>query len=89
VPKVLSWSGQAENPLESEYILMEEATGNQLGEIWDEMEIHDKLKIVDDILDLEKKFSTLSFTRSVLPDWCNLSGSMNGNPQLWKSLLLG
>jgi hypothetical protein len=68
VPKVLSWSGQAENPVESEYILMEEAAGNQLGEIWDEMEIHDKLKIVDDIVDLEKKFSSLLFTRSVLPD---------------------
>jgi hypothetical protein len=68
MPKVLSWSGQAENPVASEYILMEEAAGNQLGEILDEMEIHDKLKIVDDIVDLEKKFSSLLFTRSVLPD---------------------
>jgi hypothetical protein len=64
----LFWSGQAENPVESEYILMEEAAGNQLGEIWDEMEIYDKLKIVDDVVDLDKNFSSLSFTRSVLPD---------------------
>ncbi|KAF2756096.1 hypothetical protein EJ05DRAFT_502559 [Pseudovirgaria hyperparasitica] len=63
VPKVLSWSGDAENPVESEYILMEEATGRQLGEVWDEMELDDKLKIVDDIIAIEKKFLSLSFTR--------------------------
>jgi hypothetical protein len=68
VPKVLSWSGKAENPVESEYILMEEATGSQLGEIWDELELHDKLKIVDDIVAFERKFSSLSFTRSAPPD---------------------
>ncbi|KAL6706710.1 Phosphotransferase enzyme [Coniothyrium glycines] len=63
VPKVLSWSGEAENAVESEYILMEEARGNQLGEVWDEMELHDKLKIVDDIVAIERKFLSLSFTR--------------------------
>ncbi|KAH8719343.1 kinase-like domain-containing protein [Phaeosphaeriaceae sp. PMI808] len=63
VPKVLSWSGEAENPVESEYILMEEATGNQLGEVWDEIELHSKLKIVDDIVAIEKKLLSLSFTR--------------------------
>jgi hypothetical protein len=67
VPKVLSWSGEAKNPVGSEYILMEEATGNQLGEIWDEMELHDKLKIVDDVVAIERKFLSLSFTRSVPP----------------------
>jgi hypothetical protein len=68
VPKVLSWSGEAENPVESEYILMVEATGKQLGEIWDEMELHDKLKIVNDIVAIERKFLSLSFTRSVSPN---------------------
>jgi hypothetical protein len=67
VPKVLSWSGEAENPVESEYILMEEVTGDQLGEAWDELELPDKLKIVDDIVKFERKFLSLSFTRSVLP----------------------
>lgn len=68
MPKVLSWSGEAENPVESEYILMEEATGNQLGEVWDEMELHDKLKVVDDIVAIERKLLSLSFTRSVSPN---------------------
>jgi hypothetical protein len=65
VPKVLAWSGEVENPVESEYILMEEATGNQLGEMWDEMELHDKLKVVDDIVAFERKLLSLSFTRFV------------------------
>ncbi|KAH7406540.1 kinase-like domain-containing protein [Phaeosphaeria sp. MPI-PUGE-AT-0046c] len=52
VPKVSSWSGKAENP----------ATGTQLGEVWDEMELRDKLKIVDDIVAIERKFLSLSFT---------------------------
>ncbi|KAI9663120.1 MAG: Phosphotransferase enzyme [Bathelium mastoideum] len=62
-PKILSWSGDIANPVGSEYILMEEATGNQLGEVWDELELHTKLKIVDDIVAIEKKFLSLSFTR--------------------------
>lgn len=61
MPKVVSWSGEIGNPVESEYILMEEATGYQLGEIWDEMELGYKLKIVDEIAAIEKKLSSLSF----------------------------
>ncbi|KAF1961603.1 hypothetical protein CC80DRAFT_400961 [Byssothecium circinans] len=63
VPKVFSWSGEVDSPVESEYILMEEATGTQLGEVWNDMELHDKLKIVDDIVAIERKFLSLSFTR--------------------------
>lgn len=68
MPKVLSWSGEPENSVESEYILMEEATGNQLGEIWDDMELENKLAVVDDILAIERKFLSMSFTRYVFPN---------------------
>jgi hypothetical protein len=47
---------------------MEEATGTQLGEIWDEMELDNKLKIVDDLVALERKFLSLSFTWFVHPN---------------------
>lgn len=53
---------------------MEEATGTQLGEAWDEIELHDKLKIVDDIVTIEQKFLSLSFTRSVSPNLCDYAG---------------
>ncbi|KAH9879800.1 hypothetical protein J1614_001824 [Plenodomus biglobosus] len=54
VPKVLAWSGRIDNSVQSEYILMEEAIGTQLGEIWEEMELSSKLKIVDEIVTIEK-----------------------------------
>jgi hypothetical protein len=62
VPRVLSWSGDVENAVGSEFILMEEATGTQLGEVWDDMEIDVKLNIVDEIVAIQKKFLSLSFS---------------------------
>jgi hypothetical protein len=83
VPKVLSWSGEAENPVGSEYILMEEAAGTQLSKIWLEMELRDKFKIVDDIVAIEKKLLSASFTRVVTSQRCSCTGLINGNSQLW------
>jgi hypothetical protein len=61
----LSWSGEAGNPVESEYILMEEANGVQLAEVWDEIELYNKLKIVDNIVAIENKFMSRSCARAV------------------------
>lgn len=80
MPRVLGWCGDAGNPVESEYILMEEADGEQLGEVWGEMGISDKLKIVDEIVAIEKKFLSVSFTRSVLLDWCTRIDIANKPP---------
>ena len=44
---------------------MQEAVGTQLGEIWDDMELDGKLEIVEEIIAVEKKFLSLSFTRFV------------------------
>ena len=46
MPKVLVWEANAENPVISEYIIMEEAEGTQLGEIWDDMGIDEKNVVV-------------------------------------------
>jgi hypothetical protein len=39
VPKVLAWSATSQNPVESEYIMMEEAKGSQLHTVWPELEL--------------------------------------------------
>ncbi|EAW11438.1 phosphotransferase family protein [Aspergillus clavatus NRRL 1] len=52
VPQVLGWSATSNNPAGSEYIFMEEATGTQLGVIWDE------LKVVS----IESKMLSVSFS---------------------------
>ncbi|KAI2606604.1 kinase-like domain-containing protein [Hypoxylon sp. NC1633] len=63
VPKVLAWSMEADNPVQSEYIVMEEAAGDQLGDIWDTLSLETKLEIVKDLVAIEKRLLSVSFTR--------------------------
>jgi len=63
VLKVLAWSATENNPVGSEYIIMEEAKGMQLSEVWDSMELEDQLSIVNEIVILDQKFLSASFSR--------------------------
>ncbi|PVH75331.1 hypothetical protein DL98DRAFT_551674 [Cadophora sp. DSE1049] len=63
VPKVHAWSAVSDNPVEAEYILMEEACGTSLGDVWEDMGIHSKDKIVKDIVSIEQKLLSVSFSR--------------------------
>ncbi|KAI0104819.1 kinase-like domain-containing protein [Nemania sp. FL0031] len=63
VPKVLAWSIDADNPVQSEYIIMEEAAGVQLSQVWDTLPLKAKLGIVKDLVGIEKKLLSISFTR--------------------------
>jgi hypothetical protein len=65
VPKVFAWSAAANNPVEAEYIIMEEAPGTQLEDVWDGKTISDKTKIVKGLVEIEKKLLSVSFTRFV------------------------
>lgn len=62
MPKVLAWDARSDNPVESEYIIMEEASGIQLGKVWDSMEIDVKGEIVGQLASMSKKFLSVSFT---------------------------
>ncbi|KAG4433485.1 hypothetical protein IFR05_011023 [Cadophora sp. M221] len=63
VPKVHAWSAVSDNPVEAEYILMEEACGTSLGDVWEGMGIHSKAKIVNEIVSIEQKLLSVSFSR--------------------------
>jgi aminoglycoside phosphotransferase (APT) family kinase protein len=63
VPKVLAYCADATNPVGSEYILMEQAKGVQLSEIWDDMDIDDQAKVVRSIIEIEAKFLAASLDR--------------------------
>lgn len=41
---------------------MQEAAGAQVGEIWDEMDISKKIKIVDQVIEIEKKLLSVPFS---------------------------
>jgi aminoglycoside phosphotransferase (APT) family kinase protein len=63
VPKVLAYCADAANPVGSEYIIMEQAKGFQLSEIWNDMEIDDQAKVVRSLIEIESKFLTASLDR--------------------------
>lgn len=92
VPKVLAWSATSQNPVESEFIIMEEAKGSQLHTIWPELEIRAKRDIILQIVDIEKKMLSVSFDK-----WVRLSlmepskkrRSPNLHPQDWVAIYQG
>ncbi|EGE04025.1 phosphotransferase enzyme family protein [Trichophyton equinum CBS 127.97] len=61
VPKVLAWSSCSDNSVGAEYIIMEEAKGTQLSQMWDEMKLHDRSEIIDDIVSIEQKLLSVTF----------------------------
>jgi hypothetical protein len=63
VPKVLGWNATVENPVQSEYILMEEAKGAHLGETWDSLDTDAKYAITEDIVSVATKIFSVSFSR--------------------------
>ena len=63
VPKVLDWSAAEGNAVQAEYIIMEEAQGSQLHEVWQDLPLPVKCEIVKQFVDIESKLLSLSFDR--------------------------
>ena len=71
VPEVLAWSGNASNPVGSEFIIMEdlEAAGaKQLAYAWEyELELPAKIRIAKDFVDIQARLLSTTFTQYVGP----------------------
>lgn len=65
MPRVVGWSATSHNPVESEYILMEEARGSQLATQWDELNSKAKLAIMREVVAIETKMLSISFSQCV------------------------
>ncbi|RMY96794.1 hypothetical protein D0864_05048 [Hortaea werneckii] len=65
VPKVIAWDGERANAAWCEFILMEEAKGNPLAAIWPIMELDEKFKIVEEVVGIQKKLQSVTFSRPV------------------------
>jgi hypothetical protein len=65
VPKVLAWSATNQNPVETEYPIMEEAKGSQRHIVWPGLELRTKLDIIHQIFDIGKKLLSVSFDKWV------------------------
>lgn len=82
VPKVVAWCSQTrENPVGSEYIIMEEVPGVQLEYVWPSMSIQDRLGVVKSIASYQKAWTSTSFTSyGSLYFAKDLNGSPNKQP---------
>ncbi|KMP03699.1 LOW QUALITY PROTEIN: hypothetical protein CIRG_03391 [Coccidioides immitis RMSCC 2394] len=61
--QVHTWSACADNPVGAEYIIMEEATGTKLEDIWDNLSLEDRIGIMKDLVLIENKLLSVSFSR--------------------------
>lgn len=66
VPRIVGWSAYSHNPVGSEYILMEEATGTQLATQWDDLNPEAKLAMMRKVVAIETKMLSVSFSQYVL-----------------------
>lgn len=87
VPKVTSWSGDDDNSVESAYILMEYAIGENLGDQWQDMDIDDKFTVVADVVAIQKKFSSFSFAKYVQYLCEQLTDRLTESTQTWLLVL--
>lgn len=60
-PKVLGWSGVSDNPLGTEYIIMEKARGKELEETWYTMASDERESIMKKIVDVESLLFGIQF----------------------------
>lgn len=63
VPQVYEYSASSNNPVGAEYIIMEEAAGEPLDCAWLHLSAKAKLSIMHEIVSLEAKLTSISFSR--------------------------
>ncbi|CAN9473666.1 unnamed protein product [Alternaria alternata] len=65
VPRVLAWSATDQNPVQAEYIIMEEASGSQLHEVWQDPPLRKKSDIIREFVDIERRLLSISFDNGI------------------------
>lgn len=53
VPKIYTYAATSQNPVGSEYIIMEKVAGKDLGEVWFDMTSKQRLELVTQVVDME------------------------------------
>lgn len=61
VPRILTYSLDASNPVGVEYIIEEKAGGEPLGNLWHNWPRESQLSLVTELVDLEAKLASVSF----------------------------
>lgn len=77
IPKVFAWSSSTDNPVRSEYIIMEKVQGKELEHTWYTMTAKEKRAIVEKIVDIEKTLFAIRFPASGSIYFKNSVGAQN------------
>jgi hypothetical protein len=67
IPRIITWSADQSNAVGAEYIIEEKAAGEPLGQFWkalDTSPMSDRMAIVDEILEIESKLTSVKFAKS-------------------------
>ncbi|KAL9105601.1 MAG: hypothetical protein Q9227_009259 [Pyrenula ochraceoflavens] len=64
VPSVYDWSSSASNAVGVEYMIMEKVQGIELQDLWYSMSVKERMNIVGNIVDLERKLFEIPFPAS-------------------------
>ena len=64
IPKVFDWSSSTDNPVQSEYIIMEKAQGMELEHTWYTMTAKERMAVVEKIVDIERMLFAIRFPAS-------------------------
>ncbi|OJD14325.1 hypothetical protein AJ78_05320 [Emergomyces pasteurianus Ep9510] len=56
------WNARVDNPVGAEYIIMEEAVGTKLEDVWDELPLEDRITIMKDLVLIENNFLSVSLS---------------------------
>ena len=58
-----AWNADEGNSVGSEYVIMEEAPGTKLEDLWDNLPLEEKTEIMKDLVPLEKKMFQVPLNR--------------------------
>ncbi|UPX16688.1 uncharacterized protein EKO05_0007076 [Ascochyta rabiei] len=64
IPKVFDWCSSSDNPVRSEYIIMEKVQGKELEHTWYTMTANDRMNVVEKIVDIERMLFAIRFPAS-------------------------
>ncbi|PIG83018.1 hypothetical protein AARAC_004887 [Aspergillus arachidicola] len=62
-PRVFAWNTDVNHPVGSEFIIMEEAPSVKLEDVWSDLDLEEKVVIMDDLVALEKRLLSISLNR--------------------------
>ncbi|KAG2414539.1 hypothetical protein HFD88_003730 [Aspergillus terreus] len=80
IPHVHAWSCETSNPVGAEYIIEEKAPGIPLGHVWNQITKTTQLRIIDQIVDIERNISPSTFQGTAVSTTAQIWNASSDSP---------